>query len=91
MKYKTKIMVKSIVDVISTITSKTGWKTIGYTYNGNDSIAEWLDNASGDFDNLITPWGEELLSEEEFEYAENLQTNSLSIYRDWSLKPDFIN
>lgn len=44
-----------------------------------------------DFDNLITPWGEELLSEEEFEYAEQLQTNSLSIYRDWSLKPDFIN
>ena len=52
MKYKTKIMVKSIVDVISTITSKTGWKTIGYTYNGNDSIAEWLDNASGDIDNF---------------------------------------
>lgn len=44
-----------------------------------------------DFDNLITPWGEELLSEEEFEYAEKLHTKSLSIYHDWSLKPDFIN
>ena len=52
MKYKTKIMIRSIVDVISTITSKDGWKTIGYTYNGNDSIADWLDNAISDVDNF---------------------------------------
>lgn len=52
MQYKTKVMIRSIVDVVSTITSKNGWKTIGYTYDGNDSIADWLDNASDDIDDF---------------------------------------
>lgn len=52
MKYKTKVMIRSIVDVISTITSKTGWKNIGYTYNGNQSIADWLNNVEGDIDDF---------------------------------------
>ncbi len=43
-----------------------------------------------DFDNLITPWGEELLSEEEFEYAEQLQTKSLSVYHTWAINESLL-
>lgn len=53
--------------------------------NLNLSSSGSLFSALIDFDNLITPWGEELLSEEEFEYAEKLHTNSLSVYHTWDV------
>ena len=39
-----------------------------------------------DFDNLITTWGEDVLNEDENEYAWNLYQTTFQIYIDWSYK-----
>lgn len=74
---------------------------LGYTLewleenrNNNDkhmlSSSGSLFSALIDFDNRFTPWGEELLSEEEFEYAEQLQEKSLSVYHTWAVNESLL-